>query len=178
MDRYSILSLANLDAHPSTLTGFRKWLSRAIKAVEHWQENEAGIDELDFDFCAGVVNRASKVARRLGAGHLAVPTVKHSTHSRALDLLGRMLAWAIAQVADPIDESRPLTMQQAAQRLNIGLRTMHSLVDDGVIPHQRIGKGRGTKRVRPDDLLAYEQQTVTAGGKKSCLITLEHLRAV
>jgi excisionase family DNA binding protein len=95
MQTYGILAREDLDSHPTTLAAYRKWLSQAFDAVKRWLEQE--LDESDEQFCAAVVNRASKLARRLGAGHIAAPHVEKSSHEHAMALLGRLLAWIKAQ---------------------------------------------------------------------------------
>jgi hypothetical protein len=97
MRRYHLLEAANLDSHPTTLAGFGKWLSAAFAAVNDWLEHPAGTEESDADFYAAVANHSSKLARRMGAGHLAAPHIERCGHATALDLLGRMLAWSESQ---------------------------------------------------------------------------------
>jgi excisionase family DNA binding protein len=48
-----------------------------------------------------------------------------------------------------------LTIKDVATRLKIGRTTAYTLVEDGEIPARRIGKGRGTLRVKPADLERY-----------------------
>ena len=51
-----------------------------------------------------------------------------------------------------------LTVKQAADRLGVSARTVYDLVECGRLKCQRIGKGRGTIRIRPADLDAYSSE--------------------
>lgn len=48
-----------------------------------------------------------------------------------------------------------LTIKEVAERLSIGRTTAYELVESGDLKAKRIGKGRGTLRVRPSDLELY-----------------------
>ena len=50
-------------------------------------------------------------------------------------------------------EETPLTVKEAAKRLAVSTDTIYELCESGKLPHQRIGKGRGTIRIRPADLV-------------------------
>lgn len=51
-----------------------------------------------------------------------------------------------------------LTIKDVATRLKIGLSTAYRIVEDGDLKGKRIGRGRGTIRVRPVDLERYINQ--------------------
>jgi excisionase family DNA binding protein len=63
----------------------------------------------------------------------------------------------LGQKAKPVGAS--LTISEAAQLLNVSSRTVYDLCDSGQLRHQRIGKGRGTIRILPDDLESYRRGT-------------------
>ncbi len=53
----------------------------------------------------------------------------------------------------------PLSVEQAAAQSNISVRTLYSLCAAKQLPHSRIGTGRGTIRILPNDLREYLQQS-------------------
>ena len=70
------------------------------------------------------------------------------------------------------------TIAEAAEYLSLGERTVRRLVDDGQLRHHRAGSGRGTIRIRPDDLAAFQRQTATTGKSEKPRITLAALQAL
>ena len=52
-------------------------------------------------------------------------------------------------------ESLMLTVQQVSEQLNVSDSLIYSLVEAGKIISHKIGLGRGTIRVRPEDLETY-----------------------
>jgi excisionase family DNA binding protein len=56
-----------------------------------------------------------------------------------------------------------LTVRETAQTLRTSTATVYALCQRGLLRHSRVGVGRGTIRIRTEDLLAY-LQTRTAGG--------------
>lgn len=65
-----------------------------------------------------------------------------------------MRAWC----QDLLNEPDLLTVKQAAWYLNVGDRTVYSLCADNNLRHYRIGNGRGTIRIRREDLDRYLEQ--------------------
>lgn len=53
--------------------------------------------------------------------------------------------------------STPLTVAEAAKRLNVSAGTIYDLVESKKITAEHIGNGRGTIRIRPEDLETYRQ---------------------
>ena len=89
-----------------------------------------------------------------------------------------MLVWCGQQQASSRPPDAPLSVKEAAKLLNIGVTTMHRLLNDRAVPYQRIGKGRGTKRILKKDLLAYQQQAGVTRRSRVPKVTLEDLRSV
>jgi len=75
------------------------------------------------------------------------------------------------------DETPPLTIGQAAERLNISRRTVYDLCRSGKLPHYRIGIGRGTIRIAADDIAAF-LEACRVGQKQTPGDWLAELRAV
>jgi excisionase family DNA binding protein len=67
----------------------------------------------------------------------------------------------LAQSAQP--EPALLTVKEAAERLGVSGRAVYDLVSRGLLPCKRIGTGRGTIRVAPQDLESYLQHSQQKG---------------
>jgi excisionase family DNA binding protein len=65
----------------------------------------------------------------------------------ALAMVGKLLAWARDNKPSDV-----LTVNQAAERLGVCAQTVYALIEKGRLRCQRIGVGRGTIRIRPQDL--------------------------
>ena len=48
-----------------------------------------------------------------------------------------------------------LTVKDTAERLNVSARVVYDLVERGLLRCQRVGVGRGTIRIAPEDLESY-----------------------
>lgn len=72
------------------------------------------------------------------------------TTREALARVGRLLAYFRGQ-------QEWLSAASAADSLGVGLQTIYDLVQSGRLPAQRFGTGRGTIRIRRDDLDALNQ---------------------
>lgn len=63
---------------------------------------------------------------------------------------------ALIQVGRLLDQLNPqpdlLTVKQVAEQLNVSPRTVYDLVESGRLRCSRVGKERGTIRIRPEDL--------------------------
>lgn len=55
-----------------------------------------------------------------------------------------------------------LTIRDVQARLNVSRACAYALIQQGVLPHIRIGTGRGTIRVDADDLEQFIQQSKQA----------------
>jgi excisionase family DNA binding protein len=75
------------------------------------------------------------------------------------------------------DTSDLLTVAQAAERLGVSPRTLYRLCEEGKLAHQHIGSGRGTIRIRPEDLGAFALKAAERAKPKN-RVTLDQLRAV
>lgn len=71
---------------------------------------------------------------------------------RSTDDLPAAILTLASVVAGNEATEKPLTVKQAAERLNVSVDSTYQLCHDGKLKHQRIGNGRGTIRIRPADL--------------------------
>lgn len=69
----------------------------------------------------------------------------------ANDVSAALLTLAAALTGAKADDT-PLTVKQAAECLAVSPDTIYTLCAAGKLRHQRVGKGRGTIRIAPDDL--------------------------
>lgn len=118
---------------------FSKWLSAEII--------EMTSSETDWVMCedaAHTVRKARRIAQSLGYPDL-VPscTTEALALATARDILSKVLA-----VIDP-PNSGPLTVKQAAERLNVSPKTIYAMIDKGKLRCQRMGRAI---RINPKDL--------------------------
>lgn len=75
-------------------------------------------------------------------------------------------------------EGSPYTVQQAAEYLGISKTTVYELLNSGQLASYRIGEGRGTIRIRPGDLAAFQREAHRGGEFESerQSVTLTDLR--
>jgi excisionase family DNA binding protein len=126
---------------------------------------------------------AAKIAEEAGerAMRLGLPDL----HTKSLSLIGladplevkTFLAECVGACQAATEKDGLLTVAEAAARLGVSPRTLYRLCEEGKLPHQHIGSGRGTIRIRPEDVVALERKT-TEHGKPKSKVTLEHLRAL
>lgn len=72
-----------------------------------------------------------------------------------------------------------LTVQDIAERLNISKTCVYSLIAGQGLPHVRVGVGRGTIRVREEDLTTWLEQRLKEKGEKPSPVLrpkLKHIR--
>jgi excisionase family DNA binding protein len=69
------------------------------------------------------------------------------------DVSAAILTLAAVLIGESAEET-PLTVRQAAERLNVSPDSIYDLCESGKLPCQRIGRGRGTIRIRATDLQA------------------------
>ncbi len=142
-----------LSRTPGNLTEFRQWCQDSIAALEDLLDGELTA-ELKAQ-AASIVIRAKTHAYSITAYDLAdvLPARDEKNLIDALLRLRECLAWI--ESGGPDKEPAPgvpLTVRQAARQLNVDDRTIYSLCSSGAIAHHRIGNGRGTIRIAPDDL--------------------------
>lgn len=73
-----------------------------------------------------------------------------------------------------------LSVRDVAEQLNVSQRCVYDLVAKGLLPHHRIGIGRGSIRIDPDDLARFladrrvDQQPETR--RRAAQPKLKHIR--
>lgn len=85
-------------------------------------------------------------------GEMTVPETVYFALVRIAEVLARGDAITVVPVG------QELTTQQAADILNVSRQYLVRLLDDGVIPHSKVGRHR---RVRIEDVLTYKQNRKT-----------------
>ena len=58
----------------------------------------------------------------------------------------------LASVMQGDQAEKPLTVKQAAERLNVSPDCIYQMIEAGKLKHRRVGNGRGTIRINPADL--------------------------
>jgi len=53
---------------------------------------------------------------------------------------------------------RPLSVKQVADRWSVSRSIVYALVSNGIIPHVRVGIGRGTIRIAEEAVIEYEKK--------------------
>ncbi|MHB8973579.1 MAG: helix-turn-helix domain-containing protein [Pirellulaceae bacterium] len=71
--------------------------------------------------------------------------------------------------------SRPLTVQEAAERIGISDTAVRQLCQSGKLRHRRVGARRGRIRIDEQDLLSYLEAAVREPGCNS-LVAKHELR--
>jgi excisionase family DNA binding protein len=132
---------------PKTRADFARWLQETIafldSLIRHGVPDRTPANGQFFQevVVGETMQELARLAARFGYEVEELPT----DPTKALVVVGRLLE----QV-----KPRPdlLTVKQAAERLNVSIRTVYDLCDNGRLRCQRIGVGRGTIRIRPADL--------------------------
>lgn len=65
------------------------------------------------------------------------------------DLSAALLTLAASLAGEQQADSRPLTVAQAAARMNVSKDSIYGLIESGTLRHQRVGR---SIRIRPEDL--------------------------
>ncbi len=110
---------------PKNKTAYRRWLREQYDAIE------ALVEYGEPDFFTGLeiaemIEQASRLACRFGAGHL-IGNSPPTTPLEALAVLGRLLAWQ----PDPPDL---LSVEEVAGRLGTSVRSVWRMRSRGEIP--------------------------------------------
>jgi len=119
------------------------------------------------------------------AGERAVKLGLPDLHAKSLPLIGQADPHQVKTfLSECIQACQPakakddwLTVADVADQLGVAPRTVYRLREEKKLPHQHVGSGRGTIRVRPADLVALEKKMADSGKSKQ-RITLEQLRAL
>jgi len=128
---------------PMSRHDYAGWLRAEILSLDEPPEP----DLPTLEDAAETVREARRIAESLGWPDL-VPLC--TADALALRTARRILSKALAVVDPPA--SGPLTVKEAAERLGVSPKTLYSLIEARKLPCLRIGKGRGTIRIRPADL--------------------------
>lgn len=107
-----------------------------------------------------------EVAKLVGPGGETIAIPRSAFH--ALKLI--VQAMAQGQTITLVPHERELTTQEAADILHVSRPHLVKLLDEGVIPHYKVGTHR---RVRVEDVLAYREQR--AGVRREKLDELTRL---
>lgn len=141
---------------PKTKAEFAKYLSVWFDRVQAWIEHPAGIDEQEFYDCADLLNEASMIARKLGAGHLADTRRGMIAHEDLLDVLGRMLAWCKEG-----DDSEDFTTTRLAQKLKVSPDKVRHWIGSGELRATNVAKAGSSRpkyRISPSELEAFQRR--------------------
>lgn len=57
-----------------------------------------------------------------------------------------------------VDKSNYLTVKTLSERWGVSRSVVYQMVNDGLLPALRIGTGRGTIRVKEQDVVAFERE--------------------
>ena len=121
-----------------TIDKFRKWLREQFCILECFARYG------DDYYLTIQVEAIVDEARRLACRFMADPgACAYDTHA-GLAYVGRLLR--------ELPSADVLTVKQAAERLNVSARTIYDLVECGRLRCLRVGRERGTIRIRPADL--------------------------
>jgi excisionase family DNA binding protein len=128
-----------------------KLLKTRLTELDHleavWQDVDAPWETLDFL----VSDTAEQCARKGLDFYKDAPENPTINSSRC---------W-LAACLKRLQETSLLTVKQAAERLHVSTRTIYDLVESGRLRCNRYGSGRGTIRIRPDDLNACSAEPPT-----------------
>lgn len=155
------------------------WLRKQMRRLtDHY-----GQLDVEPSLVEEIYQASGKIAEEVGerAMKLGLPDL----HAKSLPLIGfadpfevkTFLAECVQACESPKDTSDLLTVTEAADRLGVSSRTLYRLCAEGRLPHQHLGTGRGTIRIRAEDLAAFARKTAEHARPKD-RVTLEHLRAV
>jgi excisionase family DNA binding protein len=148
-----------------TRNQLRSLILKRLNELDEWYElDDPDPEKVIAKECDVLYEVASQMAR---AGFPHLHTIGLTTHnndspdaiknylSRCLKALRPERRHAATSSAPPSD---CLTVIQAAMVAKVGKRTIYKLCEDGHLPYHRVGTGRGTIRIKRNDLDRYLQQ--------------------
>jgi excisionase family DNA binding protein len=139
---------------------FAKWLRQQLQwidANEHFPERGLEL----YDSLADILADCRKRAAAVG-----LPAAVEACNIRPGPITPNACRTALAAclAAIPAKPARPaggpLTVQEAAELLNLPRRTVNDLCSTGKIRHHRLGNGRGTIRIDLADLEAFRADAI------------------
>jgi excisionase family DNA binding protein len=133
------------------------------------------VEEVYLD-SARIVGEARERALKLGLVELYTKSIPLNGLADPLNVKA-FLAECIRTCLAPTTDDDLLKVTNAAGRLNTSPRTVYRLCEKGELPHLHVGSGRGTIRIRSEDLAAFMRKAIeTMNPTKR--VTLEQLRAI
>ncbi len=146
---------------PETLQEFAKWLRDQTARLEIARSHPDGLHEGELQDIAADVNESLRLAFRFRI-EPELPANLHIAfgHSEAISLFGRLLDACDEKPQEQFGLDAELTVAQAAKRINVSPGAIYDAIAAKKLPHKRIGKGRGTIRIRLGDLLAYAKERI------------------
>lgn len=173
----STIAKSSSSRYPICMKSYRTWLRKQMRRLSDLY----GRFDIESTLVQEVYQAAGKIAEEAGerAMRLGLPDL----HAKSLALIGLADPFEVktflaecVQACQVLGEREGLlTVAEAADRLGVSPRTLYRLCDDGKLPHQHLGTGRGTIRIRPEDLAAFAQKAADHAKPKN-RVTLEQLR--
>jgi excisionase family DNA binding protein len=145
-----------------TIADFRRWLTSQIKRLT-----------TKPDLAPAILETACLRAATAGLPMLfeSGQSVEESAPS-VIAYLSRCIAACNQQ--EPPPAAANLTVAEAAERIGVGLQTMYTLISSGQIGCVRIGRGRGTIRIKEKTLDDFQREGSKV--RKNGRVTLDDLR--
>jgi excisionase family DNA binding protein len=131
------------------MKAFKKWLTQQLAELDKLHDLWLDLDE-PWNTVQCIVQEAADRAAKLGLLEVCRKSreIKQGNIQEA--------RWFIGECLRAIEAGKPksgmLTVREAADQWNISQRTIYDLIECGRLRCQRIGKGRGTIRIKPTDL--------------------------
>ncbi len=146
------LSAVDLIRRPTTIPQYRRWLIERLHVLSHVE----GAGEEPLVDPAQTLVECRKFALRLGLADVAALVNGDTSLKNTVETISRCLA-AIKNTSNCA-----ITVQQAADRLQLSTKTVYKLCADGVLPHKRVGR---TIKIEPADLDSFVQTFENRSGR-------------
>ncbi len=132
---------------------FRRWLRSQIAYLDKLADQDE-LADVDFDDAGRIITEASRRAAMLGFGQWSrYVATEQLAPERAREILAEMIAATEkGRTAEPVSDDAPMTVEQAARRLNLGKRTVYRLVETGELQADRTGRAI---RITPQAIAEY-----------------------